>query len=516
MAASRLRSCGAMATETADGKAHDEIGAIAGGAALSLLGRVVNGALVLAYGIVLARFLDLKSVGIVMLSLTVIKLMEIVARLGLELGALHYVAIAEGEGKPGRVRGTVRSAVWLAGFASFILAVCVALGAPLIARWFDLPELEAVLRILAWSLPPSSVTMIFLAALLGLRQVRLNTIGEKLALPSINLAACSLLLAAGFGASGAGIAYVVAAILTAPLVARFFYVSAGASMADEPPVPASVLLRFSIPLLFASIFNQALMWIDTLMLGLLRSADDVGIYSAATRIALCAGMVVGSINVIFAPRISDLYNRKELAQLEMLYKIVGKWIFLVSLPIAFVMILLPRQLMLLFGPGFVDGGGALVVLALTQLIGSGTGAVGFMLTMSGHQRLMLLNTVAACVLNVGLNALLIPAFGITGAALATCISIAAYNLAALLQVRWLIGMHPYSTDYLRVLAAGLLALALSALLKACLDEMMFLQEIVFHAAVFSSLYFGFLCLFGFTEADRPVFLILKTKVLGRR
>jgi len=494
---------------------HEELGAIAGGAGLSLFGRVINGGIMLGYGIVLARFLDVRSVGIVTLGLTLIRFSEIVARMGLDLGTLHFVAIADGENGRGRIRGTVRNAVWLVGSASIALAVLVTVAAPFVAARFDLPELSAMLRVLAWSLLPTSVTMVLLAALLGLKQVRLNTIGEKLTLPSINFAACCLLLAAGFGAMGAGMAYVLAALFTLPFVARFFLASIEPGQHDERPIATRVLLRFSIPLMFANVFNLALVWIDTLMLGLLRSADEVGIYNAATRIALCAGIVVGSINVIFAPRISDLYNRMELKQLAYLYKVVGKWIFLVSLPLTFIMILLSEELMLLFGPGFVSGSSALVVLALTQLVGAATGAVGFMLTMSGHQRLMLLNTVAACVLNIALNAVLVPDYGMTGAAFATCIAIAIFNLAALIQVRWLTGMQPYSPDYLRVLAAAILALVLSVLLKAYLHGMMFLPAIACFSGAFTALYVGLLCVFGFTHGDKPIIDLMKSKVLGK-
>ncbi len=495
--------------------AGKDLHAIAGGAGLSLLGRVANGAMVFVYGIVVARLLDVRSVGILMLGLAIIKISELVSRMGLEIGILHYVAILKGNGREGDIRGTVRQAALLVLASSALLALVIFVLAPLASRKFALPELETVLRILAASLPPTSVAMILLTALLGLKQMAYNTIGEKIFLPAANLAACTLLLLAGFGLEGASTAYLAGAVLTVPLAVHYLSRCTTAGNQDARPVPAADLLRFSAPIVLVAIMTQAMLWTDTIILGLLRDASEVGIYSAAARTALMAGLVVGSFNMIFAPTISDLYHRKELKHLEYLFKTVSKWMFLVVCPFVLSLVLVSEEVLMLYGATFAAGSTALEILSLAQLIASGTGAVGFMLTMSGRQKIMLVNTVVAFFLNIALNYWFVPQYGIEGAAVATCISITVFCLLALVEVQWALGMHPYSGGHLRILAAGLFALGTLAFAKRHLGGLSYLEALVAYSLAYAALYAAALYVLGLADEEKLIFSTLKRKLLGR-
>lgn len=503
-----------MSEDSGDRSADQALGALASAAGISFVGRLANGGLVFAYGIVLARLLDVHEVGVLLLGLTLIRVAELLSRMGLELGALHFVAIAQGDGRPSRVRGTVRNAVRLALSFSVILAIALVAGAPLLAHVFDLPELAGVLRILALSLPPTSVAMILLAALLGLKDVVHNTIGEKLALPGINLIVCSLSLAAGFGLAGASGAYFAAALLTGLLAAHYFYRSAPPGYPPCAPVPETELVRFSAPIVLVILFKELLVWTDTIMLGLLRPANEVGIYGSAMRTAMIAGMITASFCAIFVPTISDLYNRKDMARLGFLYKTVGKWIFLASLPIFFVMALLSDELMLLFGPAFTSGSTPLVILALTQLVAAGGGAVSFMLMMSGKQKLILLGSFFACLLNLALTAVLIPRFGMAGAASATCISILAFNVAALIQVWRTMGMHPYDWSYAKLLFVGAVTFSMLSWLKASVGDLMFLREIVLYTIGYIMIYLILILATCMNAEDKLILAMLKRKLRG--
>jgi O-antigen/teichoic acid export membrane protein len=492
-----------------------DLHAIAGGAGLSLFGRIATGGLVFVYGVVVARLLDVRSVGILMLGLAIVRIAELLARMGLEIGTMHYVSILAGSGRASGIRPTIRNAVGLVLACSIAVAAVLMLTAPLASRIFGMPELSAVLRILAAAVPPMSVAMILLAALLGLKQIAYNTIGERIALPASNLVICAALLTAGLGAQGASAAYVVSATLTVPLALWYLTRCTEPARSRPAPVPVRDLLRFSAPIVLAVILTQVLLWTDTLMLGLLGTASEVGIYSAAARTALVLSMVVASFNGIFAPTISDLYHRGELAHLKLLFKTVSKWMFLVTCPLALVLVLLSGELMLLFGPAFAGGAGALQILLVAQLVASGTGAVGFMLMMSGRQKAMLINTVVACVVNVGLNAAFIPGYGIEGAAIATCISIAVYSLLALVEVQWTLKMHPYANGHWRVAAAGVAAFVVLALAKPHIAGLTYLETLAVYSAAYAALYLAGLFVLGMAKDEKLLFSTLKGRLLGR-
>lgn len=488
-----------------------DLQSIAGGAGLSLLGRAVNGALSFLYGVVIARLLDVHSVGVVMLALTVIRIAEFVARMGLELGTLHFVAILAGKGDVAAVRGTVRNAVRLVLVFSVLLALVLAWCAVPLSVLFTMPEFAGVIRILSISLVPTSVTMVLLAALLALKRFGDNTICERIVLPAANLVVCSLLLLAGFGVVGAGVAYVAAALITLPLAVRYFQRSTAAAGDAGTAVRSHELLRFSAPLVLVIVLTQLLFWADIVMLGVLLNATEVGIYSAAARTAFVANMIVAAAGQIFAPTISNLYSRGDLAQLQGLYKTVGKWMFLITAPVVALLLLLSEEILQAFGPAFTAGKTALVILALAQLVDASTGASTFMLTMSGRLRQMVINTGTAFTLNIALNAWLVPRYGIDGAALATFLALAAFQLMALIQTRLTLGMHPYSLGYLRPLAAGVAAFVTVALLKVAVGPMPYLLAIVVYAVAYMSLYVGLLAVAGIEKEDR----IVVAAVLGK-
>jgi O-antigen/teichoic acid export membrane protein len=96
----------------------------------------------------------------------------------------------------------------------------------------------------------------------------------------------------------------------------------------------------------------------------------------------------------------------------------------------------------IFGPEFVAGSSALLVLSLGMLFGLATGNVTVMLLMGGKSSWNLLNAAGAVILNIGLNLLLVPRIGIAGAAFAWAASILLENTAAVIQLRILLRLNP--------------------------------------------------------------------------
>ena len=106
-----------------------------------------------------------------------------------------------------------------------------------------------------------------------------------------------------------------------------------------------------------------------------------------------------------------------------------------------------------------------MVLSVAQLVNAGTGSVGNILIMSGHQQFWFLNSLSMAVVNVALNWILIPRLGIQGAAIATAISIAGLFVLGLIEARLLLRVFPYDRRYLKGVAAGVVAASFAALVR---------------------------------------------------
>jgi O-antigen/teichoic acid export membrane protein len=106
-----------------------------------------------------------------------------------------------------------------------------------------------------------------------------------------------------------------------------------------------------------------------------------------------------------------------------------------------VVILFPQWVLSLAGPDFVIGSTALVILACGQFVIVATGPGGFLLSMTGRQAILRNVNVMGALLNVALNAILIPLWGVVGAATATATSLALINLALVWQAKRQVGVN---------------------------------------------------------------------------
>ena len=97
----------------------------------------------------------------------------------------------------------------------------------------------------------------------------------------------------------------------------------------------------------------------------------------------------------------------------------------------------------IFGNSFKSGAFILVILALGQFINVITGSVGYLLMMSGNERLLRNNIIFIAVLNLTLNLLLIPKYGILGAAISTSVSLALQNIISMVIVKYRLGIWTF-------------------------------------------------------------------------
>ena len=112
-------------------------------------------------------------------------------------------------------------------------------------------------------------------------------------------------------------------------------------------------------------------------------ASEVGVYTAAAKIAQLVAFPLFAFSAVFAPMISNLYTKGDLGRLGTLFQVVTKWIFMFSFPVFLLCVILAEPLLGIFGDPFKTGAKALTFLALAQLVNASTGAVGFMLIMTG-------------------------------------------------------------------------------------------------------------------------------------
>jgi O-antigen/teichoic acid export membrane protein len=181
-------------------------------------------------------------------------------------------------------------------------------------------------------------------------------------------------------------------------------------------------------LLLVSGFVLLLGQTDTLMMGAMRGTTEAGIYAVASRLAVFTSFMFGAVNAIIAPQIAELHATERRRELQRVLTLGARVSFGFALPVAVVLWVAGEPLLGLFGSSFGAGMPALVVLVAAQVVNCAAGAVGSLMTMTGLQLRAAWVFGSSALVNVALNALLIPRLGIMGAALATATTMVGWNL----------------------------------------------------------------------------------------
>ncbi|MDJ0574528.1 MAG: flippase [Xenococcaceae cyanobacterium MO_234.B1] len=184
----------------------------------------------------------------------------------------------------------------------------------------------------------------------------------------------------------------------------------------------------ALPLLFNGGAFVVLSQTDIIMTGAILGSFQVGIYSAAFKTASAVSFILAAVNAIAAPMFATLHAQGDYKGLQKLTATVARWLFYPSLVFALFLIVFADRVLGLFGSEFVAARWEMTILILGQLVNVGTGSVGYLMEMTGHHNKCAYVFGCSAILNVMLNGILIPTLGIMGAAIATAVTMATWNI----------------------------------------------------------------------------------------
>ncbi|MFI9639919.1 flippase [Micromonospora sp. NPDC051925] len=437
---------------------------MARGGGLNLLGALLSQAAVFLIMLLLARVLGIREVGRYAQCYAVLSLAGLLSLSGFRAGLTRFVAVYLADSDAPALRGTIRLGLAVSAGSSVVLAGALAWGAPWLADRLHDPGLVTGLRLVALTLPASTICEAALAATRGWRTQRPFTFIGQLYEPGTRLLLTVLALATGAGLTEAFWA-LVAAGWSAALLAL---VALGRLVRRVPPARPvhrpRELFRFSTVSWVSSLSSTGLIWVDTLLLGFFAN-PEIGVYNVATRLVTVAIFVLAPVNAAFGPYLAHLYHRGDLDDVRRVYAVATGWVVRLSLPAFVALLVLPGDLLRVFGGEVATGAAVTVILALGQLVNAATGPCGTVLNMSGRVAVNMADNLVALVLNVLLNLWLIPAYGIVGAAAAWSASLIVVNIARVVQVRHLVGALPFTLGMAKGLAAGVAALVAGLLVR---------------------------------------------------
>jgi len=403
-------------------------------ASVALVLRVAGAGLGFLFTVLLARQLGAEGTGIYYLAFTIATIASVASNVGLDNALLRFTAASASREDWPKVAGAYNKSVRLAASISVSVAVLVFTGSPWIAREiFSNVALVQPLQIMALGILPMSLFALHAESLKGLKRVRDAALvqGGGVWLFALPLVA---VLGGPFGTVGAAAAYTLAAYLMLALSIGLWRQATPQLKGIRGIFDTRLLLQTSLPLLWVNSMILVMGWADTIMLGIWNDSESVGIYSVAARTAMLTTFVLFAVNSAVAPRFAALYAHGSNQALGNLARNSAKLMIVLILPIVLLFALAPAWVLGFFGSAFEKGAVVLVILTAGQFVNVATGSVGYLLMMSGYEKAMRNNILASTALNITLNALLIPPYGIVVAASATAISVVAMNLISTVLV----------------------------------------------------------------------------------
>jgi O-antigen/teichoic acid export membrane protein len=449
------------------------IGAVARGGSFAALGTGVGSVLGFVLTLVVTRGLSTNSAGQFFSATAVFIVLQTFLSFGVGAGLVRFVP---------RFRALERHADVPALLAA-AFAPIVALGlVGSLGLWFLSPVLAARVghndpaaalgsfRVLAVLFLPGVLEVAAVECTRAFGGVRNYVLLQQLGVPALRPLLVGVGVALGAPLWVLVLAWLVPLVVALVLATTIVGRSLKASYGHRLPWPvrtrsvreiAGEYWRFTATRGLASVMEILLNWLDVLLVATLVSAAQAAIYAAASRFITSGTLVLQALRLAIAGDVSAALARRDTERVSEIYHVASQWVVLTSWPLYLTMAIFGPTVLGIFGPSYSAGATALTVLSLAMLLNLAAGNVGTVLLMGGKSSWVLADKGASLAVNVTANLLLVPAFGITGAAVAWALSIVLDSAAAVCQVRWGMGIGGRLRG---IVIAGLLALVCFGLL----------------------------------------------------
>jgi len=413
------------------------------GSAWALGARVIATGLGLISSIIIARFYGAEVMGVVAVINSFLLLATIFSLLGTDTSILRLVAEHLVKYSATSAFRVYRKTQYLVIVVSLITGTLFFFGANVIAgRVFSKPHLSFYFALAAVFVLFKSLMLLNTQAVRGLRLIKTFALMQTLP-QGFNLL---LLLLLGLLVSNKDVpvyAMLGGFALTGMLgwvIMEYSFREKSRPCDQVESMPASTVLSISLPMLMTQTMTFVIAQTGVMMLGMFRSEADVGHYAVAVKLATLTSFILSAVNSMAGPKFSELFHSGRMDELFYVARRSAKLIFVTTAPILLFLVFLGRQLLgFLFGKEFAVAYWAMVFLVIGQFAHSACGSTAIFMNMTGRQKQLFTIKAIAALLNVLLNMILTPHYGIYGAALAAMLSLSFWNILTLLLIRKVYG-----------------------------------------------------------------------------
>ncbi|MFN7990606.1 MAG: flippase [Candidatus Micrarchaeia archaeon] len=442
---------------------------VAKGSLWSLAGMAVFNLTSFFYTVVIARAVSQDELGLFFLSLGIVSLGAIVDDLGLSSAIVRYVPFFEGSGMKNKIRPLLRWS-YLAVIASALLLMALIFWqADNLGAIYKNDRLPAGLRLLTMFLLLTNILGINLAYLRSRVDIKSMQITQNLQNVLKLVFVLILLMVAAPSESVLSIALLLSFV--PPIALSSFFVLKRTADLPASPAPGfrKELFREIIPfgLTISMVNSLGVIFFSSsrLLLGYLTDPATVAVYTVASTLATVLLSFPNAIGDAFLPMISRLYGQKDMERVRAVTDTAQRWALFITIPIGLVMIAFSQNILsTIYGQDYGVGGLVMSILTMGLMIKLFSYMISMTLSAMQLVRVQLYITVVSGLVNVALNLLLIPGYGMAGSGIATFASFVVNVIMLVYFARKHFGFR-FPPEILKLSAAGAITLALIFILS---------------------------------------------------
>lgn len=455
-------------TPPAEGARGSDAVALAGGSSWVFLGALCEGALRFVITWYLSGALGPEKFGVYSYAVTIVTLVAMSSPLGANLGILYFGARWLQAKDRGRLKGYLLTGLGVVLVTGPTAALALAALGHSGLVWQDKPGVSQAVILIAPAVAILSLLLYLVFALRSAKDMKRSTIAMQITVPVTLLAGVMVATEAGLGLSGVIVAFIVAnslAVLVAGASAWKWFGVLMRNRSVRPVFEPRRLVGYSIPQVIPAVIYRLNLWMDIMMLLVLGTAEQVGIYRVAVSLVVMVVVPVSAVTTMFSPQVAQLYHAGALDRLDSLLKVATRWIVIVVSPFYLVLVLEHRLILEAFDPEYMASANIVLVLAAGQAVHGVCAPSNRLIPMSGRSVLDMVFAIAAVTLNITLNYLLIPRFGGLGAAMSGATTFAVWGVSRVIAAYSITGCQPFTVRTVTLLLGAVSAGAVSWVLS---------------------------------------------------
>lgn len=502
-------------------EAAADVATVVKGGAVQVIGQVTQRSVSFFFGMVFVRLLDKASFGLYRLVAQILANASQLGLAGYNYSAMRWAARARGTGERGGVKGAAVVGVTGSAVMSAIVLVAVLVFAGPLASVFEKvperrPEVADLIRIGALYVPLYALMQVLRYVTQAYRTMVPSVMVGNIVQPMVRfvLGVAALVI---FGTVTSAIVALNISLAVAVVLAIWYVLRMLGPEEIGAPARFHVgeMTRFAFPQAGSSLLGIQTLGLGLLLLGSLSGRLEVGIFAIGLALQGPGNVFLGGIVNIWAPVVSDLHGRGEMARLDSLYKTINRWIATFSLPVYAALLIMPEVFATVYAGDKADGVAPVVaVLAIGNIFYSGTGPTGYVLSMTGRPGVNFLNSVVAVGLYIALGLAIVPEHGALGMAVVDSIVTALVNTARVIEAKVLVGVQPFGRTFYKPVVATLVGAAVLLVWKLLPMDSLVLDTV--GIAVAAGVYLLALKKMGIDEEERHVLQRIRKRALKRK